>query len=188
MPTILQEGRTGSARVFLLAYADKSFDLGLFNQQWLIIEIVTTAILLFTNQTLAKEQVPPKEEEKIEIVIGIVEGKALDASAANTDVEEQVIKHFKDTPILARIAYCESKFEHYDEQGNVLRGRVTPKDIGVMQINEYYHGKTADALGINIHSIEGNLEYAKWLYEREGVTPWNASKKCWKSFNEIAKR
>jgi len=160
--------------------------IGLFNRHWLIIEIVTAALLLFTNQTLENDQVPPKEKEKIEIVIGIQEGKALDASAVHTDVEQQVINHFEDKPVLARIAYCESKFTHYEKNGDVLRGKITPKDVGVMQINEYYHGKTAEELGINLHSIEGNLAYAEWLYEREGTTPWNASKHCWESFKEIA--
>lgn len=95
-------------------------------------------------------------------------------------VETTVEEYFKEDPIMVRIAWCETKIKHYEKDGTtVLRGTKTPKDIGVMQINEYYHGKTAEKLGINIHSLEGNLAYARYLYEREGTQPWKPSKHCW---------
>ena len=34
-------------------------------------------------------------------------------------------------------------------------------DVGVMQINEDYHLDTAQSLGMNIYSIDGNLAYAR---------------------------
>jgi len=128
-----------------------------------------------------QEEYSPKVE-----AINIVEGKALMASS-NASVETHVREYFKETPILAKIAYCESRFRQYDEKGNLLRGELTPKDVGVMQINEYYHGDTADKLGINVHTLEGNLAYAKWLYEREGTQPWASSQKCWDKYEELAR-
>lgn len=77
------------------------------------------------------------------------------------------------------VAECESTFRHFGENGNIIRGVVNKSDIGVMQINEYYHGDTADRLDIDLYTLEGNLEYARSLYEREGVTPWNSSSPCW---------
>lgn len=159
----------------------------------LIIEIVTTAIIFFANITLEKDYVPQTLQKenyrKEEIVLtGIVDGKAFDSSVRAISVKEQTIEYFNDVPIMAHIAYCESKFTHYKDDGSVLRGEVTPDDIGVMQINEYYHGKTAKLLGIDIHTLEGNLAYAKWLYEREGTQPWVSSQKCWSGNNKIAMR
>ena len=87
--------------------------------------------------------------------------------------------YFADDPILAEIAWCESSFRHYDVDGKVIRGFVNSSDIGVMQINEYYHGDTAEKLGYNLHRLMDNLAYAKNLYEREGVRPWQASRNCW---------
>ena len=52
--------------------------------------------------------------------------------------------------------------------------------MGVMQINERYHLLTAEKLGYNIHTLEGNVGYAKYLYEKFGSDPWSASSKCWK--------
>ncbi|MBX4197721.1 hypothetical protein KW782_00095 [Candidatus Parcubacteria bacterium] len=94
-------------------------------------------------------------------------------------VEKYVRAYFAKTPILAEIAYCESRFTHYTYTGTVVRGKIVHEDVGVMQINEDYHLKTAEKLGYNIHSLQGNLAYAQYLYERQGVQPWSASAPCW---------
>lgn len=80
---------------------------------------------------------------------------------------------------MAEIARCESRFRHVGENGSIIRGEENRSDVGVMQINEYYHEKTADTLGIDLYTLDGNLAYARSLYEREGTAPWNASKTCW---------
>lgn len=63
--------------------------------------------------------------------------------------------------------------------GSVLRGRVDKRDTGVMQINTYYHQKTADALGLDLENFYENMAFARNLYERQGVQPWSASRPCW---------
>lgn len=95
-------------------------------------------------------------------------------------VHEYVSSYFADIPVMVDIAGCESKFRQFDKNGNVLRGDV-PQDVGVMQVNEYYHGKEAANLGIDLYTIEGNVEFARYLYEKEGTTPWLSSSKCWKA-------
>jgi hypothetical protein len=103
-------------------------------------------------------------------------------------IREYVEDSFQDVPILGTIAWCESKFTHFDEEGNVMRGEVNVSDIGVMQINEYYHGDTAERLGIDIYTLDGNISYAKYLFEKEGTTPWLSSSRCWKDSGHIAQR
>lgn len=93
-------------------------------------------------------------------------------------VENYLREHFADTPILVEIARCESTFMHYKD-GEVVRGRVDNADVGVMQINERYHLETSKKLGFDIHTIDGNMAYARYLYEKSGSKPWNASKPCW---------
>lgn len=100
------------------------------------------------------------------------------ATSAPT-VEEYVREYYKETPILAEIAKCESRFRQFDETGHLLRGEVVSQDMGIMQINEYFHAKTAEKLGIDLKTMEGNLAYGKYLYEKEGATPWKPSQKCW---------
>lgn len=108
-------------------------------------------------------------------------------STPDISVKGVVSDYFADVPELVSVARCESHFRQFDKSGRVLRGVVNRGDIGVMQINEYYHGEKADELGYDLYTIDGNLAYARFLYEHEGLTPWLSSSKCWKG-NELALR
>ncbi len=94
-------------------------------------------------------------------------------------LEEYVREYYEEDPILVEIARCESQFRHLNEDGTVLRGVVNNQDVGVMQINLYYHAEDAEKMGHDLSSLEGNLAYAKALYEKKGTNPWSASKPCW---------
>lgn len=99
-----------------------------------------------------------------------------------------VIEYFKEDPILAEVAFCESTFTHYKDDGSVLRGRVDNRDVGVMQINTYYHGDTAERMGFDLENLEDNLAYAQNLFDRQGLQPWSASSKCWSKHMHLASK
>lgn len=101
------------------------------------------------------------------------------ASNNKEALEKYLRENFADTPILLEIARCESELRQFDNNGQLVRGRVDNADVGVMQINERYHLETATKLGYNIHTVEGNVAYAKYLYGKFGSKPWNASSPCW---------
>ncbi len=102
------------------------------------------------------------------------------------ETEEYVRDYFSDTPILAEIARCESSFRQIDGRtGKPLVGKVNQGDIGVMQINKYYHEEDAQKLGIDIYTLEGNLKFAEILYGKYGAKPWVSSSKCWKNSTVI---
>ncbi len=104
-------------------------------------------------------------------------------------VESYIREEFAETPILVEIARCESTFRQYNEKGVPIRGIANKKDVGVMQINELYHAQTAEKLGYDIQSIQGNVAFAKYLYEKYGSQPWSASAPCWsKVSSDIAKK
>ena len=86
------------------------------------------------------------------------------------------------------IAWCESNFRQNNREGGLLRGDINRYDVGVMQINEKYHLETSKKFGYDIHSLEGNMEYARHLYEKEGARPWLASSHCWANYKELARR
>ncbi|HEU5114966.1 MAG TPA: hypothetical protein VFT82_04350 [Candidatus Paceibacterota bacterium] len=103
-----------------------------------------------------------------------------DHPLSTVSVEAYVRDYYRDTPILAEIARCESTFRQFDSNGDVIRGKVNKGDIGIMQINKYYHEEDAAKLGFDIYTVDGNLGYAKYLYEKYGSDPWSSSSKCWK--------
>ncbi|MES2623516.1 MAG: hypothetical protein V4576_03870 [Patescibacteria group bacterium] len=106
----------------------------------------------------------------------------------NADVGSSVKEYFKDAPIMAKVAYCESTYTQFSAPGIVHRGVVNSKDVGIFQINEKYHLKHSKDLGIDIYSVDGNMAYARILYEEQGLQPWSASKPCWGKSTEIALR
>lgn len=101
-------------------------------------------------------------------------------------VHEYIAEYFADIPIMIDVAKCESHFRQYDLSGSVYRGKVNNKDVGVMQINEYYHLKRSKELGLDIYTMQGNAAYARYLYEQEGVTPWRSSSPCWGNSKHMA--
>lgn len=99
--------------------------------------------------------------------------------ATSIDTEAEVRKYFSDIPVMIQVARCESTFRHTLADGSVLKGKVDSRDTGVMQINSYYHSKTAAELGLDITKLEDNMAYARNLYEKKGTQPWSASSACW---------
>lgn len=94
-------------------------------------------------------------------------------------VEKRVREYFVDTPVMIEIARCESEFRQFTDDKSVLRGGDSGGMVGVFQFFESIHVENAKALGYDILSLEGNLEYAKHIYNQEGTAPWNTAKACW---------
>ena len=107
---------------------------------------------------------------------------------APQSVEDYVRAYFADIPIMIDVARCESHFAQFDKDGSVHRGVVNNKDIGVMQVNEYYHEERAEALGLDLYTMQGNVAYARYLFEKEGTVPWNSSSPCWNKSKVASKQ
>ena len=150
----------------------------------LILRSFIAGIVILTSQNAGAV---PADQIVIEPVKTVVVATA-EASVRrpNEEVEQQVREYFHDIPVMIEIARCESRYRQYEENGSVLLGDIT-RDLGVMQINEYYHLDAAAHLGLDLHDLEDNMAYARYLYNREGTKPWNSSSKCWKN-RQIALR
>ena len=137
-------------------------------------------LALFTATTASTVALPEtaygliatNEEGRTEL---IAETKSIQFGSTEAIVRE----YFRDIPIMAEVARCESTFRHHLADGSVLQGRVDPADTGVMQINKRYHLESAIAMQLDIEDIYDNMAYARHLYETQGVQPWSASMPCW---------
>jgi hypothetical protein len=104
------------------------------------------------------------------------------ADGVNNGVEERVREVFDDAPIMVAILRCESEFMQFDPAtGRPLMNREGWDAMGVAQIRISVHERAARKLGFDIYTVDGNLGYAKHLYETEGTRPWKASKDCWQN-------
>jgi len=70
---------------------------------------------------------------------------------------------------LIPVAYCESSFN----QGGQNTNKDNSKDNGIFQINSKYHS------GVDVSTIEKNVDYAVKLYKANSLNDWRASKYCW---------
>ena len=100
-----------------------------------------------------------------------------------TSTEELVREYFWDLPVMAAIAKCESEFTQYGASGNVLQGGYRGRMMGVYQIAPL-HLPDAQALGLDISTLEGNMAFARHLYNMSGSRPWAASQWCWQKMPE----
>ncbi|MFH1454945.1 MAG: hypothetical protein ABIF22_01350 [bacterium] len=114
-----------------------------------------------------------------------IEAQTTTSIPTKKEIEKKAKIYFKDDPILVDIARCESSFTHLKDNGDILRGKINKNDLGLMQINEYYHADRARKLGLDLKILEGNMAYAKYLYDREGSRPWISSSKCWKQATNL---
>ncbi len=127
--------------------------------------------MIFTILTLALTAFANPAQMEIEVIGDITQSSAY--------VEQYTRVYFSDIPIMTEIAECESKFRQFDTKGNVLRGERNRRDVGVMQINEDFHLDSALENDVDLYTLNGNIEYARGLYEKYGTKPWKYSKKCW---------
>lgn len=120
--------------------------------------LVATAIFLFpvfNPQSLVNIRPPDPSQEIREIIVSY---------ARLYGVDEQ---------IATKIAECESELKQFNSDGSILRGIINSKDVGVFQINEFYHPNQ------DIYTAEGNIKYAVSLMVKDGLSAWNWSKNCW---------
>lgn len=84
------------------------------------------------------------------------------------------------SPVLERIAKCESGNTHWDKNGQVLMRSNTNKsvDVGRYQINSVWFAKATE-LGLDITKEEDNAKMAMWIYKNRGTNDWYSSKACW---------
>jgi peptidoglycan hydrolase-like protein with peptidoglycan-binding domain len=97
----------------------------------------------------------------------------------NAGIEAQVRAAFGDAPLMVNVARCESRFRQYADSGAVFYGGYNNGMVGIYQLYESIHRKAAAALGFDISTIEGNIGYARHLYDTQGTDPWLDSFKCW---------
>lgn len=137
--------------------------------------------MMSNGETTGTTTVSKQEISKSQTVEIATSSKAVASSTipTNAGIEAKVRAYFADIPVMVEVGRCESRFRQFDKSGEPFRGIVNNMDVGVMQVNEYYHLKRAQKLGYNIYTVEGNLAYARLLYKESGTQPWNSSSPCW---------
>ncbi|HTK03985.1 MAG TPA: hypothetical protein VL500_00190 [Candidatus Eisenbacteria bacterium] len=96
---------------------------------------------------------------------------AVRGAGTNAEIESKVRASFADHPEMIAVAQCESGFRQFAPDGSVLRGG-DGRYVGIFQIDENIHRERATGLGDDIDAVDGNIAYAKWLFDANGGNPW----------------
>ncbi|MEX2515056.1 MAG: peptidoglycan-binding domain-containing protein [Candidatus Paceibacterota bacterium] len=96
----------------------------------------------------------------------------------NSGIRDHVEDVFGNNHVMVDVAHCESGFRQYYSGGGVL---INPESdaVGVFQLLDSWHADVAADMGMDIYTVEGNVSYAKTLYEVDGLKPWSPSSLCW---------
>jgi hypothetical protein len=93
----------------------------------------------------------------------------------NAGVEARVAEAFADAPEMLPIAKCESGIRQFAPDGSVLRGGPGGRYVGIFQIDQPLHATWAASLGFDILTVDGNIGYARHLYDAKGTKPWGCA-------------
>ncbi len=80
-------------------------------------------------------------------------------------------------PVMHEIARCESRMHQFDKDGSVKIGEITP-DRGLFQVAPLWVPELKKA-GIDPDTLEGNVQAARYIYNRQGLAAWSSSEHCW---------
>lgn len=109
-------------------------------------------------------------------------GETSQAQGDNDGIRDKVEDVFGDDHVMVDVARCESSFRQFDADGDVLVNEESDA-VGIFQLLEDWHETAAENIGLSIYTVEGNIEYAKELYEVDGLKPWSPSSLCWDDGN-----
>lgn len=136
--------------------------------------ITITAILLVGLGLFATSVTPVAAQ----INVLQPKGETAAGSGSNEGIRDQVEDVFGDDHIMVDVARCESSFRQFNADGDVLVNEESDA-IGIFQLLEDWHAEPAEDIGLSIYTPEGNITYAKELYELDGLKPWSPSSLCW---------
>jgi len=97
------------------------------------------------------------------------------AADLNAGLEARVREAFADAPEMISISKCESGYRQFAPDGSVLRGGPGGRYVGLFQIDQPLHAAWAASLGFDILTVEGNIGYARHLYDAKGTKPWGCA-------------
>lgn len=132
------------------------------------VNLTDSALLALTDPTPVSAQVlseDSKEPHEAQTLRDLIADKATEAGV--------------DKGLALKIAFCESTYRQFDNDGKPLRGVHNKDDVGVFQINEKFHLAKSQELGYDIYSTEGNIDYAVWVLKHQGSKAWVWSRPCW---------
>lgn len=117
-------------------------------------------------------------------LFGVGPSKAGESLAAEGEEVAQLIAEYfpEEYPTMIAIASCESTgLVHRLDDGKLIPNAGGGTARGVFQVLMRIHGPEMKRLGLDPNNDDDYMEYVRYLYDEFGLTPWDASKECWRN-------
>lgn len=137
-----------------------------------------TNLVLSTLLVLTPISIIPQQPPEV-----LTTGTTAPYSTIDEAITSLAKKYKQDEKLARKIISCEGQaYKQIGNNKNIDKdGKVWSVDVGLWQINNYYHEANAIKMGLDIYDDYGNLEYGFILLSTQGVKPWKASQRCWSS-------
>ncbi len=103
-------------------------------------------------------------------------------SPEHSDLIHKIRAVFADVPLMMHVAKCESGLVHR-ENGELIQARDGSSSRGVFQVLMRIHGPQMQKMGLNPERTDHYLTYVRYLYDKQGLKPWQGSRHCWEKGN-----
>jgi hypothetical protein len=141
----------------------------------------------FADRSIANESQPTPPKRIAIAALETTYAVPQNSPEVNQDfVRQRVIESFQDIPVMIAIAECESEFRQYREDGTLNVNRLTKAGKRVSSATGVYQALYKGHYAVwsknpvtNITTLDGNIAFARQLYEESGTAPWNESRDCW---------
>ncbi|MES2749260.1 MAG: hypothetical protein V4606_02625 [Patescibacteria group bacterium] len=104
-------------------------------------------------------------------------------AAEGKEVEQMIAQYFPDKySTMVAIASCESTgLVHRESDGSLIKNHGGGSARGVFQVLMRVHAPEMKKMGLDPNNDDDYMTYVRHLTKEYGLSPWNASKKCWKN-------
>ena len=135
--------------------------------------VLISYALIVQAETIVYQAPIIEIEQKVEPEPKVIQ---IEISYTKESIIEKVRQAFLDVPIMLEVARCESQYKITAHNTKLNKDGTT--DGGIFQLNSI-HDEELSSLGLNKFDPEDNIRFARILYDRSGLRPWNSSKDCW---------
>lgn len=121
-------------------------------------------LLLFPGTALAEPLQPATIDQMA--LEAPPRGPELASATSSEAISALILQTFPDSPVMLEVAKCESRLRQFNEDGTVLMGGGGGNYIGIFQIGIQWVDD-AQKLDIDVYTVEGNVQFARYLYDSE---------------------
>jgi len=134
--------------------------------------LISYALMAQAEMIVCQAPIIEIEQKEVKIEVKYTKGNII----------EKIEESFPDAPIMLEVARCESQYKITAH--NTTQNKDGTTDGGIFQLNSV-HDPELNRLGLNKFDPDDNIKFARILFDRHGLQPWESSRvDCWGKYTD----